>query len=187
MNLKRKISFGLRAKIKLAKVLKLDLSSVKTDKGELFFVDADKLDVGVEVFIKDAEGAEIKPEDGEYTFENQIAVVEDGIVTEIKDAAEQTPAGKGKGKGKRKGKDSNLPAGTTDEALSAIVEIVEDAVEELRREVKLVRGELNVAKEALKRAKLANAHDFANPNLRPKGSDDKILSRGNEALRKFGL
>lgn len=179
MNLKRKISFGLRAKIKLAKMLKLDLSSVKTDKGELFFVDADKLDVGVEVFVKDAEGVEIKPEDGEYTFENQIAVVEDGIVTQIKDTTGQTPKGKSKS--------GNSPATTTDEALSAIVEIVESAVEELRREVKLVRGELNVAKEALKRAHLANAHEFANPNLRPKGSDDKILSRGNEALRKFGL
>jgi len=182
MNKKKKVSFGLRAKIKLANMMKVDLASVETDKGELFFVEGDTLEVGTEVFIHDADGADVMPEDGEYKFGDEVAVVKNGVVEEIKSQEDLEV-------------DPEIP--TALDTLGEVVqEIVEEAVAEIKEEVtseievikeelKKTRAELNAAKKVLERAKLANAKDFANPN--PRAGGDAPMSKGKAELKKFGL
>lgn len=183
MNKKKKISFGLRAKIKLAKVMKEELASVETDKGELFFVEGDTLEVGTEVFIRDAEGADVMPEDGDYKFGDEVAVVKNGVVEEIKSQAELEV-------------DPEIPA-ALDTLGEVVQEIVEEAVAEIKEEVaseievikedlRKTKAELSTAKKILERAKLANAKDFANPNPKA-GGDTPAMSKGKAELKKFGL
>lgn len=82
--------------MKLSKSLKLALRAIvlkagemETDKGKLIY-DADELAVGVEVFVEkaDEEGniEYVPAEDGEYAVEEQIYVVAEGKIAEIKDA-----------------------------------------------------------------------------------------------------
>lgn len=74
-------------KLKLAKIL-LQFTSVKTDKGILEF-DGEELAIDAEVFIVDENGERSKPEDGEYTTEDdKVIVVADGKVVEIKEKEE---------------------------------------------------------------------------------------------------
>lgn len=73
-----------QAKFKLAKILKLELGSISTNKGELYF-DGDVWDVDTEVFSMDNEGNYVLPEDGDYTVGNQVITVIAGVITEIKE------------------------------------------------------------------------------------------------------
>lgn len=70
-----------QAKLKLAKSLQLNLSSISTDRGDLYF-DGD-LEEGTEVFIVDSEGNYVVPEDGDYKEGNRTFTVENGVVTKI--------------------------------------------------------------------------------------------------------
>lgn len=73
------------AKLKLAKMLKLTLGSVSSNKGNLYF-DGDIFDVGTEMFAMNEEGDYILPDDGDYEVGNQILTLANGIVTDIKES-----------------------------------------------------------------------------------------------------
>lgn len=83
--------------LKLRNLL-LNFKDIATEEGVTLMVDGD-LQVGLEVFAYDDNGDVIVAPDGEYTYENQIIVVKEGVVSEIRDKevapeapAEETPA-----------------------------------------------------------------------------------------------
>lgn len=83
--------------LKLRNLL-LNFKDIATEEGVTLMVDGD-LEVGLEVFAYDDNGDVIVAPDGEYTYENQIIVVKEGVVSEIRDKevapeapAEETPA-----------------------------------------------------------------------------------------------
>lgn len=192
MNKRKRLRLATTAAIKLAKVMKIKLGSVETDKGTLSFVDGEELAVGIEVYITGEDGQNVMPEDGEYKFGNQIAVIKDGIVEEIKDAEAlegETPAGE-------------TPE-TPEAALDAIVEIIEEAAatieenvttveENLRKElsdnIKRIDATLSEIKKVLDKAKLTSKAEFAAPNPKSVGeTKGQKGSRAADELKKFGL
>lgn len=72
-----------KAKLKLAKILKIDFASTTTDQGILEH-DGDNITEGTDVFIKDEQGELIPAPDGSYhnPEDNYTYVVEDGVVVE---------------------------------------------------------------------------------------------------------
>jgi len=76
-----------KAKIALAKMLKIDFGKTPTDQGELQH-DGDVIAQGDEVFVADPDGNLVPAPDGEYknTNDETTYVVVGGIVTEIKEA-----------------------------------------------------------------------------------------------------
>ncbi|MCD8079648.1 MAG: hypothetical protein LUF04_04305 [Bacteroides sp.] len=83
MKLKTKIA------LKLAKELKLDLSSVQLDDITLEYMEEGNLREGYEVFVTDEEGAFILPEDGEYAYGEKTVVIESGIVPSINETEKE--------------------------------------------------------------------------------------------------
>lgn len=64
----------------------IELGSVKTDKGTLYWVGSADLTIGDEVFYNTEEKDDIKVEDGEYTLEDgTVIVVKEGLVSEIRE------------------------------------------------------------------------------------------------------
>jgi hypothetical protein len=74
--------------LKLAKMV-LSFEQTETDKGVL--VHEGDLEVGTEVFIEDEQG-ELQPaEDGEYLHEEEIIIVAEGKVAEIREVKPEQP------------------------------------------------------------------------------------------------
>lgn len=90
-----KIKTALRLALK--SVLSLKFGAVNTDKGTLVYDGEDSIKVGDEVFVS-VEG-EDEPQvaaDGEYIAEDgRTIVVENGVVTEIREKVEETPETEG--------------------------------------------------------------------------------------------
>lgn len=83
--------------LKLRNLL-LNFADIATEEGVTLMVDGD-LQVGKEAYTTDENGDVIPAADGDYTYENQIIVVKEGVVSEIRDKevtpetpAEETPA-----------------------------------------------------------------------------------------------
>lgn len=78
--------------LKLRNLL-LNFKDIATEEGVTLMVDGD-LQVGLEVFAYDDNGDIVPASDGEYTYENKIIVVKEGVVSEIRDkeVAPETPA-----------------------------------------------------------------------------------------------
>lgn len=75
----------ITTKIKLQlRSLLLKCGSIATDKGEILF-DGEELEVGMEVFVANAEGEIVPAEDGEYVEGDKTYVVAEGKVTEIRE------------------------------------------------------------------------------------------------------
>lgn len=72
--------------IKLAKLV-MTFKSVTTDKAELIY-NGDDLEVGVEVFIEDEAGEIVPAADGDYTAEDMVITVAEGVITEVKPVEE---------------------------------------------------------------------------------------------------
>lgn len=71
----------------------IEFRSVNTDKAVLSWDGEDELQEGVAVYVKDEEGNNLVPEDGEYVAEDKITyVVENGIVKEVIPAPDEEPA-----------------------------------------------------------------------------------------------
>lgn len=75
-----------KIKAALAKLL-VECSSVSTDKAVLVY-DGEKLEENVAVYVEDEEGNRTPAEDGEYASAENIIVVENGIVKEIREKVE---------------------------------------------------------------------------------------------------
>lgn len=73
---------------KLKKAL-LSLAEIHTEQGILIY-DGDNLEVGMEVFQEGENGLE-PAKDGEYSYDNQIIMVEGGKITEIKEKEIEQP------------------------------------------------------------------------------------------------
>lgn len=173
----KKLRLKTKAAIRMAAVLKTKLGSVETDKGTLNFVDGDELTIGIEVYVAGDDGENVMPEDGEYAFGDQIAVIKDGIVDKIKGSAELA---------------------YEDESVNTLIEIIEEAistfrgeVDSVKEELRRIKTELRVTKEALTKAKLASARDFTNPNPRSTSlSFNESSARSAQAkrvLEGFGI
>ena len=134
-------------KSKLAKIL-LKFASVKTDKGILEF-DTEELAVDIDIYITDENGERSKPEDGEYTTEdNKVIVINDGKVTEIKDEVVEEPT-------TEEVVEEQLEEPVTEEVIEEPVEVVEEVVDEMVEirkeldELKTIVNELVTAVSAM--------------------------------------
>lgn len=80
-------------KVRMAlKNILLSFGSISTDKATLTWDGEDEIAVDTEVYVIDEEGNHNPAEDGEYTDEaGKIYVVENSIVKEIREPAEDTP------------------------------------------------------------------------------------------------
>lgn len=83
--------------LKLRNLL-LNFADIATEEGVTLMVDGE-LQVGIEAFTYDDNGDVIPAPDGDYTYENKIITVKEGVISEIKDKevveeapAEETPA-----------------------------------------------------------------------------------------------
>lgn len=78
--------------LKLRNLL-LNFADIATEEGVTLMVDGD-LQVGIEAFAYDENGDVIPAADGDYTYENKIITVKEGVISEIKDkeVAPETPA-----------------------------------------------------------------------------------------------
>ena len=74
---------------KLKKML-LSLSEIPTKEGIVLITDSDNLEVGLEVFVDGDEGL-VPANDGEYTVNESIVVVEGGKIIEIKEKPIEQP------------------------------------------------------------------------------------------------
>lgn len=119
--LKNKMS---KIKEMLRKLL-AQFGEVSTDKGVLAWQGDEDLKEGDLVQIVDAEGNEVKPEDGEYRTEvKTIIVVEDGKVTEVKDVEDE------------KDEEVEEPKEDVVEVEAEVDETKEEVVEEVEEEPK---------------------------------------------------
>lgn len=71
--------------IKLAKLV-MKFATLLTDKAELIY--NGDVEIGVEVFIEDEAGEIVPATDGDYTTEDMVITVAEGVITEIKPVAE---------------------------------------------------------------------------------------------------
>ena len=69
--------------LKLRNLL-LNFADIATEEGVTLMVDGD-LEVSKEVYTTDENGDVIPAADGDYTYENKIITVKEGIISEIKD------------------------------------------------------------------------------------------------------
>lgn len=72
--------------IKLAKLV-MKFATLLTDKAELIY--NGDVEVGVEVFIEDEAGEIVPAADGDYTAEDMVITVAEGVITEVKPVEEQ--------------------------------------------------------------------------------------------------
>lgn len=71
--------------IKLAKLV-MTFKSITTDKAELIY--NGDVEVGVEVFIEDEAGEILPAPNGDYTTEDMVITVAEGVITEVKPVEE---------------------------------------------------------------------------------------------------
>lgn len=69
--------------LKLRNLL-LNFADIATEEGVTLMVDGD-LQVGIEAFAYDENGDVVPAADGDYTYENKIITVKEGVISEIKD------------------------------------------------------------------------------------------------------
>ena len=77
-----------KLKVALKSLLSIKLTEINTDKGTLIY-DADELEVGMEVFVKDENGEIISAPDGIYLFDIYTITVKDGKVENIEENEEK--------------------------------------------------------------------------------------------------
>jgi len=68
--------------LKLARMV-MNLAEVETDKAKLII--EGEAEVGKEVFVEDENGELVAPEDGEYVASENILVIADGKITEVRE------------------------------------------------------------------------------------------------------
>lgn len=69
--------------LKLRNLL-LNFADIATEEGVTLMVDGE-LQVGIEAFAYDENGDIVPASDGDYTYENKIITVKEGVISEIKD------------------------------------------------------------------------------------------------------
>jgi hypothetical protein len=87
---KNKTNFMTKLSKKIMKAI-VKFGSVKTDKGELYWVGEGQLEIGDELFIDEGEDR-VKVEDGEYITEDETKItVTEGLVSAIEPKADEEP------------------------------------------------------------------------------------------------
>lgn len=192
------MNFLTKAKLKLAKLTKVDLSSVTLDEITLYYFEDGDLEEGYEVFILDEEGAYILPPDGEYGYGDKVVVVTQGIVENISPSESTGDLTKTDGK-----LETEVPSKEDFEKLTEAVSDLTDVVEGLGGNVDKVQQELELSRQAheetkkeleatkqeLKLAKESSKRDFTNPYPEgtPGNPGKKDSSFAVSQLEKFGL
>ena len=88
--LNKKIMIFSKANLYKLKKMLLSLSEIPTKEGPVLITDSDNMEVGLEVFVDGDAGLE-PANDGEYTVDESIVVVEGGKIIEIKEKPLEQP------------------------------------------------------------------------------------------------
>lgn len=173
-------------RIAMANVMKAKFSSIETDKGTLYY-DGDELEQGVQVWVRDADEALIMPEDGDYGYGNNIAVVEDGVVVEIREATSTNTEMKAETdpedvpeipeiKTDSSGDATNESINALRDAVAGMADVLESTIEDIQRidtAVSVLDGEF---KKTIK--------EPAKPPIDTSNMDTKITD--NPLAKRFG-
>lgn len=175
------MKFRTKLAIKMAKQTEMKLESISTDNGLLHYVD--ELVVGVDVWVEDADGNAMLPDDGNYTSDGKVIVVENGVVVDIKESEEIVDI-ENKDSIEQEIDPNDVPTEEQGEVVS--VEKFNDLVEvvkELTQEVNDLEEEVLAVTTELKAALSLSKTKFIPP------VEVEVESTGNKPsqLSKFGL
>lgn len=176
--------------IKLAKLV-MKFATLLTDKAELIY--NGDVEVGVEVFIEDEAGEIVPAADGDYTAEDMVITVADGVITEVKPveepaepeepAAEVEPAEPAKEIDEEEFAEPEDPANEepiVDEnqklidELTAIIADKDSKIAELQLEIEQLKAELAKANEPV-----------VEPVKMNKVAPTSVADKSNPALKYF--
>ena len=142
---------GLKNKIIKSKEMKIvekflktvvKFAQISTDKGILLTNEGEELAVGVEVFVEDGEGYK-KAEDGEYKLDDdEIIVVVDGKVSEIKEVEQKV----------EKEEEPVVVTAAEDKEIEPKVEerdVVKEQIDGLKSEIEALKNEIADLKNTL--------------------------------------
>lgn len=131
MNIKEKV------RLKLAKMFNINFAEIDTDKGKLQY--EGEIAVGSEVYTLDTEGNVMIPENGEYLYEQKVLVIQEGVITEIKEQVEMS--------------EETVNAVEEQVSESPDIKVLEDKVntiaKDLLTEIETLKAELEGIKESL--------------------------------------
>lgn len=120
----------------------IELGSVQTDKGTLYWVGSADLTIGDEVFYNTEEKDDIKVEDGEYTLEDgTVIVVKEGLVSEIREKDGEQEGELDMAKRKSCMEEEVIVEEPVEETVSEINDKVDDNYDELKRDIDDLRKE----------------------------------------------
>lgn len=170
--------------IKLAKLV-MKFATLLTDKAELIY--NGDVEVGVEVFIEDEAGEIVPAADGDYTAEDMVITVADGVITEVKPveepATEVEPVEPAKEIDEEEFAEPEEPA--TEEPivdenqklideLTAIIADKDSKIAELQLEIEQLKAELAKANEPV-----------VEPVKMNKVAPTSVADKSNPALKYF--
>lgn len=136
-------------KLKALDLAQTEYLDIQTDKGELFFVDAYEPADGVEVFMLDEDGARVMPEDGDYTWENKVLVVRNGVIESIRDVEDNNNNEDMSKKRLQKLETEVVTPSDLNEVIDAVNELIELVDDLVPEEVPTMIEELKATKQKL--------------------------------------
>ena len=144
-----------------------EFASVNTDKGEIFY--EGELAVGVE--IADADGNAV--EDGEYVTDDNIIVVADGKVAEIKEKVEEEPAA-----------EEEVVVEAEDEEV-VVEETPAEPAYDAKAEIESLKAEIDALKAEIETIKNQLAEPVADPVAEEFTKATEIKSTGNKKIDRM--
>lgn len=194
------MKFITRAKLKLAKTIKMDLGSQTLDDVTLYFLDGDELVEGMEVFSMNEDGEYIAFPDGEYSWGDKIVVVEDSIVKSINEKSGSEEGGE-----EMKKMEKLESEVVTVEDFNSLVEVVNEIIDEVeslggdvtnetveelkktKEKLSKLESELEKTNADLNLAKQTSNGDFENPEKKSGKQATGSKFDPKAALAEFGL
>ena len=164
---------------KLKKML-LSLSEIPTKEGITLITDSDNMEVGLEVFVDGDAGLE-PANDGEYTVDESIVVVEGGKIVEIKEKPIEQPVEtpeepmQNEEKPEEKPMENPIdnPEEPTIEELKNLIEEQKTMIETLKSENENLKSEIEDLKKKLEEP-LAEPAEEQFKNTKPIEKENKI-------------
>lgn len=164
---KKNLSVFDKAKVKLAKLLKIKFATLKTDKGDLSYDEENgEIEVGTFVYVEVEDGEVSIPENGDYVADGKTYTIEDGIVTAIKDVKPEEIAEEidedfeEEEKKEEEIVEIEVEDVVTKDDIQAVIDVVEaiqEEVEHIVDEVAEVKVEVAETVEELRKAKKGKA------------------------------
>lgn len=129
---KKAQSFKKTAKAKMAKMLKVNFSTLETTDGQVLYIDGDEIAVGLPVYLLGEDGQYVEAPDQTVVVDGVTYVIEGGVIASINE-----PAGEGEAEGtamadEAEGAESiETPAEVSGEVDPATVNALIESVDEL--------------------------------------------------------